>query len=1298
MRKHMRTIPVNPTLGRAPGIAWLCRREMPWLRILLAILIAYEPLAAQQTKTPPQPVQLSIAAPVFVSTSTQVVPNVQTTEIISPGSVDLSNPPIKIVPQVSTVTLPLQGGGTNGNCATPIPPSHIIQDCTLGNTAFESNIVSLYLATHGRPQSDASTIYTYGGVELRDEIRSFMFDYIKGVIQGDPSTRSHSDQAVVDWLTAAVQKNDVDYYTALTNAYNSWNTSPCTYQIDPTVASQFGASYKGEGYCGGSYQEAFTPLPAPDVSYFEEVGQLYGYDSKLSGYDPSFCTSSKHPAGCVPNAVLQGAQILQDSEQFNSHWESLAGALASTAVSLGTAALVVNFYANIAPFASRQYLDPNEVNPKQVRFQEEAEQELEQNAEQESDAAAEEAEADVEVEEAEGGLEIAEGAGTAAGAASIVLIFVFIGVQASIDFYQTLQNTNAINADIATGKTVATTPPDLKAKLVDSKGYEQVFETFIQATLPDAIQTQTTSTQSASLIALRSQRESAQAQGGRLQSDSIQALGDGTAGPLPPIPSSTPANDVVYIINHTLNEQTSVSTSFNYTTWDPLYANYNFGNPPFAQYGTSVNAYPYDFGFIQTIEQGPVSHTWFSPTIKYIDPNNGLRYIAQVIDHGRFLVTKAPPDVKPSDFDCPVDAVIGLTQSPGTQIPSQCKSFIMNTLNIWSFDTYNTTVQLPQPPVFATPNAADLSIAAENDFTPQLDITTQGLPCSIRTTGTLPPGYAFQNGALFLHIPSQAVPGTYQFNFVADCETLGLGTPFLNYSFGNSITTQSFTANVYAGATPGSGNSLSGSSRVSSRGSTIDAVSSVPAAAATPALQFIFPTSSTSLKFTQGRSTTMTLVTNGGPGTTITAGANALPPGMTLSDNGDGTAVVSGIPRIPAQPCSSNCAITASAPGFTSASLILSDTVAPPVLPTIPATISASWKAGEYNTATIDGAEGSNGKVTNVPLTWSVVGTPPDWVNFRDYGNNMATINGFPPASAAGQTIPIKFQYTYGGKPGFASPIFTVNLAVTPAEPVLRVSPTLLFEVGVQGSGTINSSTFSGDAGLGGSWNVMAPLPTGLTATPTATSLTISGAPENPGVSWIPIQFTTNTGTTVTRRVPLMITQPASLAGFPSRLVLFTGVPANFILPVTAGFPRTAAGSPGDGLPSTTGTNLTLTGSYSTTNGFQILSDAAALLVGGTPLAPSVYPLTVSAQTVLSTGPVGDKVSQSFTVYVQPAGDVNLDGKVNCDDYNLIKAHFGAGIGAPNYLDLADPNRDGVVNIRDLAFVQSHLPSGTVCH
>ncbi len=1095
------------------------------LAILLAILIAYEPIAAQQT------VNLSTAPPVTVPTYTQIVPNVQTTQIISPGSTSLSNVSVKPVPPSTPIVLASQGG-TNGHCTTPIPPTAIVQDCTLGNTAFESNMINLWLAIHGRPPSDASILYQYAGMELRNELRNFMFAYLEGVIAEDRSQRSSDDQALFNWIQTAVQSNEIAYYKAAIQEYNNWVQNPCKFQLNPVVAQAYGLSYDGEGYCGASIGATFTPLPAPDVSYFKEVGQMIGYDNKIGAYD-----------GTVTNAALTGGQIMLAAEQNTGTWESLGGLGVSIAAGTIAGEVIAGNIKSITPYSFRAYarVPTGEVEAVTEDAAEEA-------AEEAAEAATEEA-----IEE---GVEIGTGALDVVGAVTIVLIFVQIGAQATVNLVQTEDNQNAINAMIAYGNTVANQTPDLNGMLHDEVGYQKLFETFLAATLPDIIQTK-------------------------------------GAPALPPTPSPTPANDVFYVINKTNNNQ-AVSSFFNYTTWDPAYSGYP-GNAPYAQYGTSFNVYPFEFGFIQTIEQGATHHSFFSPTIKYIDPNTGIRYVADLIDKGRFLVTKAPDDIGNNDFDCEVDPYLGLTQSPDTQIPTQCKSFVMNTLNIYADDADSTTVQIPQPPVFATPNTADFSTAGDHNFIPQLDITTQGLPCSMRTTGTLPPGFAFQYGALYLQTPSLAVPGTYQFSFVADCETLGLGTPFVNYSYGDSMTTQPFTVNVYQA--PGS--SSGSAAQISYTGASL--LSPQPASSST-GLQFVYPTSTTNITFTQGRSTTLLVQTNGGSGTTITAGANALPPGMTLTDNGDGTANISGIPTGAPASCSSNCAITASAPGSASATLILNETVAAPLLPTIPATQSAAWNAAESNIATIDGSADINGNPTNVPLSWSVVGTLPSWASLTDNGNNIATISGTPPVSAAGQTIPLQFQYSYGGTPGFTSPTFTLNVTVNPPAPVLRVSPSLLFQVGVAGSGTINSSTFSGETGSGGTWQVNAPLPTGLTATSNGTSLTISGTPANPGDLWIPIQFTDPAGTTVTRNVAMMITQPASLANFPSRLVLFVGVPAKFILPVTAGFPRTPAGTPGDGLPSTTGTNLALTGNYSTTNGFTVISNGGALIFGGTPL------------------------------------------------------------------------------------------------
>jgi hypothetical protein len=60
-------------------------------------------------------------------------------------------------------------------------------------------------------------------------------------------------------------------------------------------------------------------------------------------------------------------------------------------------------------------------------------------------------------------------------------------------------------------------------------------------------------------------------------------------------------------------------------------------------------------------------------------------------------------------------------------------------------------------------------------------------------------------------------------------------------------------------------------------------------------------------------------------------------------------------------------------------------------------------------------------------------------------------------------------------------------------------------------------------------------------------------------------------------------------------------------------------------------------------------------------------------------------------------GDVNGDGKVNCDDVAIVKASFGKRKRQTGFDPRADVNNDGVVDVRDLAFVSRQLPAGTRC-
>lgn len=67
-------------------------------------------------------------------------------------------------------------------------------------------------------------------------------------------------------------------------------------------------------------------------------------------------------------------------------------------------------------------------------------------------------------------------------------------------------------------------------------------------------------------------------------------------------------------------------------------------------------------------------------------------------------------------------------------------------------------------------------------------------------------------------------------------------------------------------------------------------------------------------------------------------------------------------------------------------------------------------------------------------------------------------------------------------------------------------------------------------------------------------------------------------------------------------------------------------------------------------------------------------------------------------VIAQPlSGDVNRDGRVDCDDLGLVKASFGKRAGTPAFNPTVDLDSNGIVDARDLATVARLVPAGTTC-
>lgn len=219
----------------------------------------------------------------------------------------------------------------------------------------------------------------------------------------------------------------------------------------------------------------------------------------------------------------------------------------------------------------------------------------------------------------------------------------------------------------------ANQPPQLASMILDSVGYQKIFETFMAATLPDTGPTQA-----------------------------------------PPTPNN-PTNFYSIYENEpgVSGKPATISPNFTYTSLDPNYPSYPASNGGTFQVNTYGNGW-----LIENNNAGFQSNiTLFDMTLKYTDFTNGLNYTADKIDKGRWLVSKMNP--QPGDADCEVSPITGLT--PFTTIPTTCKTFVTNNLNVEEFGSqglfYN--VSIPQAPVFVSPSGAQFAVGQARLFVPE---------------------------------------------------------------------------------------------------------------------------------------------------------------------------------------------------------------------------------------------------------------------------------------------------------------------------------------------------------------------------------------------------------------------------------------------------------------------------------------------------------------------------------------------------------------------------------------------------
>jgi hypothetical protein len=265
--------------------------------------------------------------------------------------------------------------------------------------------------------------------------------------------------------------------------------------------------------------------------------------------------------------------------------------------------------------------------------------------------------------------------------------------------------------------------------------------------------------------------------------------------------------------------------------------------------------------------------------------------------------------------------------------------------------------------------------------------------------------------------------------------------------------------------------------------------------------------SSNTASFTVGTAGSFTVTTSGYPSPAITK-TGTVPPGMTFTDNGNGTATLSGTPT---------------AGGSYPLSLTANNGVAPNATQTLTVTVGqAPTFTSATSTTFVVGSAGSFSMTTTGTPAAAITktGTLPSGLSFTDNGNGTATLAGTP-AAGSGGAYSLSLTAANGVNPN-GTQTLTVNVNQAPAvttnpsddsvTPGASVSftaaasgfptPTVQWQRSVGGGSFANiagatSTTYTFTAASGDNGNEYRAVFTNTvsSATTTAATLTVAGAP-----------------------------------------------------------------------------------------------------------------------------------------------------------------------------------------------------------
>ncbi len=982
-------------------------------------------------------------------------------------------------------------------CTSNNSPSQYAADLV----QLEQDAVNGYLGFHGIPVNDpslvntqcltpdlcnsvpvtsASLVYTYGRSDLRSGIRAYLLSILLGIIETPTASRTTHQQNLYNWFASVVQADEIAYYQNAYNEFLRWQSDPCTFTLDPTIASAYSLSYDGVPYCSSSFNQLLSGPPIPAESYFTTFGLTKSYGAPAQ----TDATYAKLVAGTsinVAEAAGIGATvgvILAAATASLLYASSIATATAFASV-VGTG---VDFVAAISTAT---------------------------------------------VVISQGAIASLGTIAFVAGPVGIVILAIAIAVSAGMQAFSTQATIDDLNG-LQSGLTNAqNNPPDLLSFATDSSGHGmyKLVNALVAQTVPEE----------ASTAALPSHA----------------------------------TTDPSFVIQP-LGGATQLENTLTYQDWS----------------GNIWSAQTRGGWLVQTCVNGSSStcdqKDSFIASIHYVDWS-GTQWIGSR-DGNSFVSTKTNP--ASTDVSCQASLSTGISTATDD---SKCKSYAANFIQLLDGNGNKITASIQS---LLTPGFTNTNPIVFAPGTP----STQ----TITATGNPAATVCFTGGTLPAHV---SLPG-------GNCGTSGLEFQF----DGSAQAATSATSITLAASNP------SGSF---SQAFTIYIAT---------ALQFISPAT---VNVNAGFPVSFLVQTTGSPTPTITDHMNLGGYGLSLTDNHNGTATISGTPTALQLQCvpltNQPCGIYATNGANTIIqNLTINTTPAPsPVLVT-PRT--ATFLAGFPNRLVLV----TTGAKT--PVSWSYVADPnASWLNFTDNGDGTATLSGIPPIDAVGSFTP-QIDPEAVGAVNFVGDKFTINII---HQPRFVTGNSTTFTVGQFGQFTI-FTTF-GVVGLNSvfpSWLSWFSFPTGGPFYSEQSATMFGQVPAGSGGQY---QFTFSDGSgdlgPVAQNFTLTVNEPPHITS-PNLAVMFAGKPGSVNV-TTLGFPQVSTKSvsltspptdpgAGDGMYFTvTGLPASLKASNLDAGGFA----TGTLTISGTPSTADVGAHKV---TITPTNAVGTPVPQTLTLQVYP--------------------------------------------------------------